>query len=80
MSDNKACGLDGWRPSELYALPAKAKQQLIDYFHHAEALGEWCPQMKHILIAPIPKAGATHEGQLRPIGILPMLYRVYMKL
>ena len=36
--------------------------------------------MTHILIALIPKAGATHEGQLRPIGILPMLYRVYMKL
>ena len=25
MSDSKARGLDGWRPSELYALPARAK-------------------------------------------------------
>ena len=36
--------------------------------------------MTHVLIALIPKPGATHEGQLRPIGILPMLYRIYMKI
>ena len=36
--------------------------------------------MQHVLIALIPKPGATHEGRLRPIGILPMLYRIYMKI
>ena len=80
MSDNKAKGVDGWRPSEIAALPRKAKQQLIDYYHHAEQVGSWGPQMQHVLIALIPKPGATHEGQLRPIGILPMLYRIYMKI
>ena len=39
MSDNKARGLNGWRPSELYAPPNQAKQQLIDYYHHAETTG-----------------------------------------
>ena len=80
MSDNKAKGADGWRPSEIAALPMKAKQQLIDYYHHAEQAGYWGPHMQHVLIALIPKPGATHEGQLRPIGILPMLYRVTVKL
>ena len=36
--------------------------------------------MTHVLVALIPKPGAQHEGQLRPIGILPMLYRIYMKI
>ena len=25
-----------------------------------------------------PKPGAEHEGQLRPIGLLPMIYRLWM--
>ena len=60
--------------------PRKAKQHLIDYYHHAEQMGYWGPQMRRVLIALIPKPGATHEGQLRPRGILPMLHRIYMKI
>ena len=42
-----------------------------------EKYHKW-PQGLHPIIALIPKDGAENEGQLRPIAILPYVYRVWM--
>ena len=80
LSDRKACGPDHWRPAEIRALPEIFRMQLLDIYHAAEARGTWPPAFAGSLTALIPKEGARHEGQLRPIGLLPYAYRIWMGL
>ena len=42
-----------------------------------EKAQKW-PDRLNPIIALIPKEGAESEGQLRPIAILPYIYRVWM--
>ncbi len=44
----------------------------------AEIDGEWPEAIRIAIIASITKEGATNEGELRPIGMLPYIYRVGM--
>ena len=43
-----------------------------------ESAGRWPEALRHNIIALVPKPGATHEKQLRPIGLLSYVYRVWM--
>ena len=45
-----------------------------------EREGAWPLSFNCALVALIGKAGATHEGQLRPICLLPYVYRAWMKM
>ena len=77
MSPRKAHGLDHWGPEEL-RLPDDLLWSLARHLNRFEAAGEWPESLRQVLVALNPKDGATHEGQLRPIRLLPMLYRVWM--
>ncbi len=46
--------------------------------NQAEAEGRWLEQLRVTQVSLIDKEGATREGKLRPIGILPYFYRVWM--
>ena len=46
--------------------------------NNAEKEGRWPEQLRVTQVSLIPKEGACHEGKLRPIGILPYFYRVWM--
>ena len=78
LSPDKALGPDHWHPKELLALSTKLKQSLINIIHRAEKEGVWPQGIKKSTIALINKPGATHEGQLRPIGLLTYVYRTWM--
>ena len=43
-----------------------------------EKEGRWPAPLGIILIALIPKEGATKEADLRPIGLTPMICRLWM--
>eukprot|EP00972_Heterocapsa_arctica_P011552 1692412-Heterocapsa_arctica.AAC.1 len=61
LVDGKAKTVDGWSPAELRALSRTHEQK-------------W-PDGLNPIIALIPNEGAESEGQLRPIAILPYIYR-----
>ncbi len=46
--------------------------------NEAELDGEWPEEIRIAIIALMTKEGASHEGELRPIGMLPYIYRIWM--
>eukprot|EP00972_Heterocapsa_arctica_P094632 13954074-Heterocapsa_arctica.AAC.1 len=76
LTDGKAKGIDGWSPAELRALSNTHIKGLADILNKVEKYQRW-PHGLHPMIALIAKDGAETEGQLRPIAILPYIYRVW---
>eukprot|EP00972_Heterocapsa_arctica_P043686 6449403-Heterocapsa_arctica.AAC.1 len=77
LADGKAKEVDGWSPAELRAHSRTHIQGLANVLNHIEQ-SETLPEGLNPIIALIPKEGAPNEGQLRPIAILPYIYRVWM--
>ena len=77
LSDGKAKGTDSWSPAELRALSKRHLEVLADILNDVEERRVW-PRGMGPIVALIPKDGAESEGQLRPIAILPYVYRVWM--
>eukprot|EP00972_Heterocapsa_arctica_P112761 16433587-Heterocapsa_arctica.AAC.1 len=77
LADGKAKGVDGWSPAELRALSRTHIKGLTDILNKVEKYERW-PAGLHPIIALIAKEGAGNGGQLRPIAILPYIYRARM--
>eukprot|EP00972_Heterocapsa_arctica_P094069 13874836-Heterocapsa_arctica.AAC.1 len=77
LADVKANGIDGWSPAELRALSRSHIRGLTELLNKIEKYQRW-PDGLHPIIALIAKEGAENKGQLRPISILPYVYRVWM--
>jgi hypothetical protein len=77
LSDGKAKGTDSWSPAELRALSRRHLEVLADILIDIEEKRAW-PRGMGPIVALIPKDGAESEGQLRPIAILPYVYRVWV--
>eukprot|EP00972_Heterocapsa_arctica_P107123 15783462-Heterocapsa_arctica.AAC.1 len=77
LADGKAKVIDGWSPAELRAISRTHIKGLTDILNRVKKYQRW-PHGLHPIIALIAKEGAEHEGQLRPIAILPYVYRVWM--
>eukprot|EP00972_Heterocapsa_arctica_P019004 2805323-Heterocapsa_arctica.AAC.1 len=73
--DGKAKGVDGWSPAELRALSRTHIKGLTDILNKVEKYQRW---QHGLLISLIAKEGAENEGQLRPIAILPYIYKIWM--
>lgn len=43
-----------------------------------EEAGTWPESIRRVIYAMIPKSKAENEAQLRPKGLLPYIYRVWM--
>ena len=78
MTDGKAKGYDSWSPAELRALPDTLLSALAELLNDSEELGKWPSLMGRPIVALIPKPGAEHEGEMRPIALLPYVYRLWM--
>ena len=78
LKGGKAKGPDGWCPKELAVLPKAWTDRLATFYNQWEARGHWPPAIRRAVIALIAKQGATSEAQLRPIGILSYIYRIWM--
>ena len=76
ISGRAGRGADAWTTGELAALPSEAKRELIDIIHQAESSGCVPWQWLQTWVPLIPKPG----GGDRPISLLVMLYRVWMRI
>ncbi len=66
---------DGFHPRQLGNLPDAALETLADILQAVEVSGIWPPQVAMVITALLPKP----KGGLRPIGILPGVYRLWAK-
>jgi hypothetical protein len=73
----KALGPDFWSPHELRELPDSWLAALCELLTSFERAGRWPKDLSRSFVALIPKQGASHEGQLRPIALLPYIYRIW---
>ena len=78
VNPNRALGADQWHFRELAALPGQFLDRLAKFYNMVEKEGQWPPPLRQTLIALIPKDGAKTELELRPIGLTPIIYRLWM--
>eukprot|EP00971_Amphidinium_carterae_P008008 158393-Amphidinium_carterae.1 len=75
---NAAKGLDHWSATELAMLSEQFAYSLARVFHHIEAQGVVPPCMTQQKVIMLPKPLQRAEGlKVRPILLLPMLYRIW---
>ncbi|MCP4241488.1 MAG: hypothetical protein GY772_13085, partial [bacterium] len=73
----KASGPDQWAFRELRLLPTQAFDLLALFLALVERSGTWPNGLTGALVSLIPKPGATDATGLRPIGLMPVVYRVW---
>ena len=78
MNPHNALGTDNWTTPELRLLSPQLLQGLADFYTQAEAEGSWPAVLCSTIVALIPKDGAQTEAELRPTGLTPIMYRVWM--
>ena len=78
IPQNKSFGPDHWHPNEVRLLPKMFKRNLIDIMQQSEVGGRWPENLRYSTVTLTPKTKAVHEGQVGPIGGLPMIYRIWM--
>ena len=78
MNPHKALGTDSWAVLELRLLSPQLLQGLAGFCSKAEVEGRWPPVLCSTIVALVPKEGARTEAELRPIGLTPIVYRVWM--
>ena len=79
MSTRKALGAGHWAVEELRALPLPFLEGLASFLNMVEGQGCWPTPLQTTLVVMIPKEGAIKESEMRPIGLTPMIYRVWAK-
>ena len=78
INDTKATaarGIDGFSAQELCLLPPRAVAHALTLIN----TDGFPSYMEVARTVPFPKTQQPHQGQVRPITILAMLYRVYMR-
>ncbi|MCP4241721.1 MAG: hypothetical protein GY772_14270, partial [bacterium] len=73
----KASGPDQWAFAELRLLPAPAFHHLALFLDVVEQVGKWPAGLTGASVSMIPKPGATDATGLRPIGLMPVVYRLW---
>ena len=77
MRRQSAPGADGWRPAEIRQMPREFFADLAHILNWLEARGcEWPLVLRRAWLAAIPKKKRTLED-IRPIAILPTIYRLW---
>ena len=81
ISAHSACGADGWRRSELLALPAPFWDMLASILCGMATAGVWHPCLTTVVTSLIPKKADTNfltdPGGLRPISVASLVYRAW---
>ncbi|CAK0880655.1 unnamed protein product, partial [Prorocentrum cordatum] len=73
-------GTDQWSAAELAALPIPARQELTDLINDREATLSWPHQFYHVWCQLLRKNDSAVAGEERPIGLFPILVRVWGRL
>lgn len=74
----KAREADGWGLEEPTLLPDAWLDALGRMMGQWKDEGAWPTALKQVMYSMIPKPKAEYEAGLRPIGLLPYVYRVWM--
>ncbi|MCP4244600.1 MAG: hypothetical protein GY772_29005, partial [bacterium] len=77
MSVHKAAGPDFWQYGELRLLPLQAFERLASLLEVVEEVGVWPQGLTGALVTLVPKPGATVATELRPIGLMATVYRLW---
>ena len=77
MKVHSAHGVDGWRVQELRNLPDVLLNRLCDLFRLVEETGRWPSAMTTALVIMIDKGGGLKAGDLRPITVTSIVYRLW---
>eukprot|EP01059_Diplonema_ambulator_P000003 TRINITY_DN0_c0_g1_i4.p1 TRINITY_DN0_c0_g1~~TRINITY_DN0_c0_g1_i4.p1 ORF type:complete len:1528 (+),score=304.66 TRINITY_DN0_c0_g1_i4:2257-6840(+) len=76
-SEKGACGVDGWRNSELKCLPREHLNDLATLLNLVEETGEWPVALTKALVTPIPKDDTRTPLKHRPITVTSCIYRLW---
>ena len=77
MANKSAPGADGWRASELKALPDALLDRLAALFNIIEIHGKWPEALQLGLVSLISKGEGTAPDKLRPITVMSAVYRLW---
>ena len=77
MDPTTSVGVDGWSVAELRCAPPQLLQRLCDLFASIEAHGRWPASLAVGLITPVPKGTKFEALHMRPITVMPVLYRLW---
>ena len=81
ISAHSACGADGWRRSELLALPAPFWDMLASILCGMATAGVWHPCLTTVVTSLILKKADTNfltdPGGLRPVSVASLVYRAW---
>ena len=72
-----AAGMDGWRVSELKALPLHLLVRLADLLNEVERFEVWPSALERSLISLIPKGERGEPLAMRPISVASAVYRLW---
>eukprot|EP00972_Heterocapsa_arctica_P068721 10154672-Heterocapsa_arctica.AAC.1 len=74
---NKGAGLDGWTIPELRAIRPDHWDELAAILRRCEYLCFWPEGVAGSIICMLPKEAGDAPTAQRPIGLLPMVYRIW---
>lgn len=80
---HKAPGPDGFQTEFILLLPPEAIQQLVELFATFESSKTWPSTLLHWKLAFLPKPHKDvipHAGQMRPIAVGHVLYRIWSRI
>ena len=77
LQRTSAAGADGWRAAEIRALPFEFWERLAQMIQVCERLGQWPAALRIGVVSLLPKAEATAPESMRPVVLLPMVYRIW---
>eukprot|EP00972_Heterocapsa_arctica_P081030 11940989-Heterocapsa_arctica.AAC.1 len=77
VSPNKVEGLDRWRIPELQAILPEHWDELASILRRCEYLCIWPEGAAGSIMAMLPKEAGDAPTAQRPIGLLPMVYRIW---
>ena len=76
-SDLGATGMDGWSPRDIKRLPKSVFHYLVYFKRLVEGCGEWPSMLTHAAVSFIPKGEGLDPLNLRPLSVLPLVYRAW---
>ena len=78
MKSSSSPGPDGWRVSELKALPDSLLERLASLLNVIEQTGCWPDALAQGVISLISKGEGSEPNKLRPISVMSVIYRLWV--
>ena len=72
-----SCGADGWRLPEIKALLLECLERLNQLYQAIETTGTWPQGIAEGLVTLLPKGEGARPFDLRPITVMPVIYRLW---